>query len=110
MQKYGLEYFTITVLEECSKEELNDKEQYWIKIFNTTDKKIGYNLTKGGQNNFALKGEQHSQAKLTQDQVNEIYDLLKNSSLSFLEISEKYHISKSSICMINAGKTWHDQN
>lgn len=110
MQKYGIEYFTITILEECSKEELNNKEQYWIKMFNATDKQIGYNLTKGGQNNFALKGEQHSQAKLTQVQVNEIYELLKNSDLSFPEISKKYHISTSSICMINTGKTWYDQN
>ena len=87
MQKYGIECFTITILEECSKEELNNKEQYWIKMFNATDKQIGYNLTEGGQNNFALKGEQHSQAKLTQVQVNEIYELLKNSDLSFPDVA-----------------------
>ena len=92
--------------DENRKEELNNKEQYWIKMFNATDKQIGYNLTEGGQNNFALKGEQHSQAKLTQVQVDEIYELLKNSDLSFPEISKKYHISTSSICMINTGKTW----
>ena len=47
IQKYGIENFAKTVLEECStKEELNEKEKYWIKTKNSI--KDGYNLTEGG--------------------------------------------------------------
>lgn len=107
MQKYGVQNFTIVVLEKCAKEKLDEREAYWIKTLSSTDKNIGYNITEGGQNHFALNGEKHSQAKLSQKQVNEIYNLLKNSSLSFPEIAAKYNISNSTICMINTGKTWH---
>lgn len=44
--KYGVDNFIFEVLEECKQEELNEKEQYWIKYFNTFEN--GYNLTLGG--------------------------------------------------------------
>ena len=103
MQKYGIDNFEIQILEKCSKEKLNEREIYWIQIFNTTDNNIGYNLTTGGQNNFALKGEEHSQAKLTQSEVNEIIKLLKSNNLSILEIAQQFSVSKSTISMINTG-------
>ena len=46
MLKYGIEHFHIEVLEECSREELNDREQYWIKEYNSFHN--GYNATRGG--------------------------------------------------------------
>lgn len=111
MQKYGIENFQIQILELCDKTKLNEKEMYWIKVFNSNNKNIGYNITSGGQKNFALRGECHSQAKLTLKEVNEIKDLLKNTSLSLNEISLKYHnISKSTISMINQGKIWYNDN
>lgn len=110
MQKYGIENFTITILEQCSKEELDEKEQYWIYLLNSNDKNIGYNITNGGQKNFALKGELHSQAKLTQKQVDEIVILLKTSNKTFTEISSLYNISNATICMINTGKIWHNNS
>lgn len=111
MQKYGVNNFSIQILEVCSKENLNSKEKYWIKIFNATNKNFGYNITNGGQDNFALSHEQHSQAKLSQKQVNEIIELLRNSNLSLSEISKKYsNISKATLSMINQGKTWKNKN
>lgn len=44
--KYGVDNFIFEVLEECKQEELNEKEQYWIKYFDTFEN--GYNLTLGG--------------------------------------------------------------
>ena len=47
IKKYGLENFFKTILEECSsKDELNQREVYWIKELQTI--KNGYNLTEGG--------------------------------------------------------------
>jgi group I intron endonuclease len=48
-KKYGIESFKKEILEECtSKKDLNDKEKYWINFFNSTNKKIGYNISEGG--------------------------------------------------------------
>ena len=46
MNKYGPENFSIKELEECSLEELNDKEIYWIEKLGSF--KYGYNATIGG--------------------------------------------------------------
>jgi group I intron endonuclease len=47
LRKYGWENFSITIIEECSEELLNEKEIYWIE-----EKKSlfpnGYNLLEGG--------------------------------------------------------------
>lgn len=47
LHKHGLEKFNFTILEECSKEDLNDKEIHWIKELNTQSP-AGYNMTAGG--------------------------------------------------------------
>jgi len=44
--KYGKENFKIEELEECSIDELNDKEIYWIEKLGSF--KYGYNATLGG--------------------------------------------------------------
>lgn len=45
--KYGKDNFTFEVIEEIPKQQLNEREEYWIKYYNSyTD---GYNSTKGGQ-------------------------------------------------------------
>lgn len=46
MNKYGSENFSIKELEECSLEELNEKEIYWIAKLGSF--KHGYNATAGG--------------------------------------------------------------
>ena len=45
-KKYGIENFIIEELEECSIDELNDREVYWIEKLGSF--KYGYNATKGG--------------------------------------------------------------
>lgn len=109
MQKYGVDQFSALVLEQCKREFLNDREKYWISLLQSNNKEIGYNLTEGGQDNFALKGEKHGQAKLTQKNVDTIIRLLKETDLSFPEIAQKFSVSTSSVCMINTGKTWHNK-
>lgn len=47
INKYGIDNFDRVILERCvSKEELNEREKYWIAKNNTI--KNGYNLTEGG--------------------------------------------------------------
>lgn len=51
INKYGLENFKIEILENdiSDFDTLDEKEIYWIKKLNTTDRSVGYNLTEGGQ-------------------------------------------------------------
>lgn len=46
MNKYGVENFSITLLEENDYTKLSEREQYWIKILDTYHN--GYNATLGG--------------------------------------------------------------
>lgn len=51
--KYGIENFNFEIIELCSKDQLLEKEKYWIKYFNTYPN--GYNLNDGGDNHaFAI--------------------------------------------------------
>ena len=47
IRKYGEDKFKFSILEECSIEELNEKEKLWIKNLNTIEPN-GYNLLDGG--------------------------------------------------------------
>ena len=49
LEKYGKENFIIEILEECKPEELNEKEKYYISLYNSENKQIGYNRTCGGE-------------------------------------------------------------
>jgi len=53
--KYGTENFNKEVLYECSsKEEMNEKEKYFIKYFNSKLPN-GYNMTDGGEGAFGYE-------------------------------------------------------
>ena len=48
MQKYGIDFFEFTVLEECEPSLLNEKEAYWANYYNTYVPN-GYNIVLCGQ-------------------------------------------------------------
>jgi group I intron endonuclease len=43
------ESFEFDILENCSLEECDEREKYWINKFNSYDRSYGYNLTYGGE-------------------------------------------------------------
>ena len=43
--KYGLNNFKFQVLEECSVDQLNQREHYWIHYYKTLEDEFGYNIT-----------------------------------------------------------------
>lgn len=103
-RKYGIANFQITILEECSKEELNEKEIYYIKKFNSKDN--GYNQTEGGNYASYLMGEKHHLAKLSDEEVYLVRELY-NKHIPFEEVYEKYGkgMSKSGFRKIWLGYT-----
>ena len=50
IKKYGKENFKVNLIEECeTKEELNEREIYWIDYYNAVKSKEYYNQSKGGE-------------------------------------------------------------
>lgn len=45
MQKEGLDNFTFELLEECNEQELDEKEKFYINLYDSYN--FGYNSTKG---------------------------------------------------------------
>lgn len=51
INKHGQDNFILMTIEEVSKKQLNDREQYWIKYYNTYNDVNHYNLSPGGDVN-----------------------------------------------------------
>lgn len=103
IRKYRLENFTFEVIEKCEEKDLNEKEIFWIRYYDSHNKNKGYNLTGGGENAITV-------SKITIEQAHEIKQLLINSCLSQADIAEKYGISQKSVSNINIGQTWLEEN
>lgn len=69
VKKYGKENFIREVLEYCTIDIINDREQYWVKILDSQNVDVGYNLSSGGKQN----GTHHISSKLKIKQNNARY-------------------------------------
>lgn len=65
IKKHGKENFKREILEFCkTKEELNEREIFWIKELNSRDQNIGYNISKGGDGGpYTLDGKAWNSGK-----------------------------------------------
>lgn len=103
IQKYGADNFKFEIIEECSINELNDREKYWIKYFNTITPH-GYNQDEGGHSgNFSFNYS-------SEEEIQNIIDDIKYSNLTFTEIANKYSKNVSNISRINNGKIHIQEN
>ena len=105
IQKYGIESFTYEILEECTLDELDEKEIYWIAYYNTY-KGFGYNCNAGGGNS---RGENNGRTNLTNEDVayiRECYDLHLRRRDVYEQFKDK--ITFSSFASIWDGTTWKD--
>ena len=98
-RKYGIENFSFEILEECSKEDLDDREVYYISKYDSYFNR--YNQTTGGQ----ISNGYNSCVKISKEDLLEIYDLLQNSSISQSEIAKQFNVGKDVISTINHGKS-----
>lgn len=106
LRKHSFENFSFSVLEECSKDKLNEKERYYISTLNSF--KEGYNSSVGGEVVANGSGENHHQAILTEKQILEIKELILQKSLLQKEIAELYNTTQSNISQINLGTRWSE--
>lgn len=98
IRKYGLDNFSFEIIEECSIEELNKKENYWINYYNSNNREYGYNQTLTEYNLVAQK--------ISNQILNAIYKDLKEDKISIKEIAEKYELHTNMITKINQGHSW----
>ena len=93
-RKYGVDNFKFEVIEECKREELNQREMYWIDYFDTFYN--GYNQTFGGDT--ALRQPKEKIIGVITD--------LTNTNMTHKDISIKWDISKEMVQGINTGRYW----
>lgn len=103
IHKYGFDAFEFEVLEECSVEQLDEREKYWIDFYGSCGK-AGYNCNEGGG---SFNGEFHPGAKMTEIEIEYIRDCYNNHRRKkevYEEFSDK--ISFNTFVNIWTGTTW----
>lgn len=130
IEKYGKENFSKEIIEKCySKNELNEKEIYWIEYYDAVKSNEFYNVASGGDGgntiagyseekleeykkwkselhkNTSLKGENAPCSKLTEKEIKEIIIRLLNNDFNS-DIAKDYNVSYSTIDDIRNHKTW----
>lgn len=96
--KYGSDNFNFYILEQCNSEVLDEKEIFYINLFNTADRNSGYNLKSGGQNGGSKYSEEsrkkmsETHKELCKDEKN--IEILKQIGLK-IWADEEYRQSRS---------------
>lgn len=69
MLKYGIDGFHYQILEKfpegTPKSVLLDREEFWIRIYNATNKKIGYNISKRGRERKGFVMSEEARKKIS---------------------------------------------
>lgn len=92
MRKYGIENFSVEEIEEINTEtELNEREKYWIKFYDTYIKNgKGYNCTLGGEGNTLINKEEVYKLWDQGLSIKQIHDLLGINRSNIRKILKNY--------------------
>lgn len=103
MKKYGIDKFYIETLEICDVSILDEREIYYIDLYDSTDKSKGYNVSIGG-NTPKFKRKALS--------ISDLIDLYVNKGFTLEEIASKFEVSRYIISteLRNAGITIRDRH
>ena len=96
MKKYGVDKFYIETLEICDVNIIDEREMYYIDLYDSTNKSKGYNVSIGG-NTPKFKRKVLS--------ISDLVDLYVNKQFTLEQIAEKYNVTRYIICteLKNAG-------
>ncbi len=99
--KYGPDCFEFEIIEEYDNEFLPEREQYWIKYYNSFNREFGFNLTTGGEK---PEFSEETRQKISQNKKNKqklyVYDLngnLINIFNSIIECASKLNLNRTGI-------------
>lgn len=62
IEKYGIENFSKEILEYVTEDNWEEREIFWVNEFSSTDRKIGYNITKGGDGGDTFSNNPNKEA------------------------------------------------
>lgn len=97
IQKYGKENFSFQIVEECSVELLDEKEEYYISHYNS--------IVPNGYNIMDWVNGNPTYFNIDKEVLEQLYNDIQNSEMLFDEIAEKYDLSRRTIIRINQGHT-----
>lgn len=97
IQKYGKEQFSFQVIEECLQEQLDEKEEYYISHYNT--------VVPNGYNIMDWVDGHATYFNIDKEVLENLFNDIQNSEMSFDTIGEKYDLSRRTIIRINQGHT-----
>lgn len=101
--KYGSDAFTFEVLEFA--EDYNERERYYIKLYNSTDESYGYNILDGGENPPV-----RAHSTLSINDVQKIQRMfLDGCTLDYI-CSIFPSVTRGHINKIKSGKAWKDES
>ena len=70
IKKYGKENFIRETLETCeSRDDLNNREKFWIAFYNATNRSIGYNIARGGEGGDIFNCLSEERKKMTREKL-----------------------------------------
>ena len=102
--KYGIENFSIELIEECANEILSEREIYWIKYFNSYHN--GYNATLGGDGKTLFDYDAIKNALLANKSVKEISELFNCCVDVVYQVAKRNNIDLS----INSNKNFVEKS
>lgn len=85
MRKYGVDNFTLKILETCFLKNIDEREIYYIAKYDSTNKNKGYNVSLGGQTPTFRR---------PYIDENKLIDLYVNKKISINKISKNWNISR----------------
>ena len=93
ISKYGKNNFKKEIIEYCdTQEELDEREKYWIKFYNSQDEKIGYNISPGGQGGIICDIESNFCGK--NNYINKMSEEEREKHLNTYRRGKNYWLSK----------------
>lgn len=103
IHKYGKEHFSFSILEQCDKNKLNERENFWIGYYKSMTP-YGYNVM--------VSNETESTAYTYYDAIlieKIINALLHNTNKTLQQIADEYNVSVSMVSRINRGENHFQQ-
>jgi group I intron endonuclease len=118
--KYGEDNFYFEIIEECTLEELNEKEIYWISYFKSSIRLYGYNMTEGGSGTVGMiaseetkqkisdntRGEKNGNAIISSEIAEKIKIRLIEANGKVREVSKEFNLEDSIVQNIKSLITW----
>lgn len=110
IRKHGSDIFVAETIDTAkSLEELKQKEIYYIALYNSTNRNIGYNLTEGGEGNKGLKMSEATKEKIRLKRLGNKWSderkLNHSKTLKSLNIDRTAGINNCKIHNIKTSKT-----